>query len=206
MPLVPHVTPGSVVASTWGNLVADHVVMRFTTAAQRTSQLTAPILNQLTALDNRPGVVQYWNGNAWMDQGPGELYTHEPTAPVPITNGSAAQSHLVAGGGAWTFDGSPVLIEFYAPQAQTGAAAGASLMLQLFDGATDLGYWGQCISPAAAVLTAPVNLRRRLVPTAGSHTYRVTAWVPTGHPGNIGMGPGGAGQLAPGLFRVSRCA
>jgi hypothetical protein len=65
MPLVPHVASGQIVASTWGNLVADHVVMRFTTAAQRTSQLTAPILGQLTTLDTAPGRVEYWTGTAW---------------------------------------------------------------------------------------------------------------------------------------------
>lgn len=65
MPLVPHVASGQIVASTWGNLVADHVVMRFATAAQRTSQLTAPSVGQLTTLDTAPGVLEMWNGSIW---------------------------------------------------------------------------------------------------------------------------------------------
>jgi len=70
MPLVPHVAAGQIVASNWGNLVADQVVMRFTTAAQRASQLTAPVLNQMTTLDNRLDCIQRWNGSAWVDMAP----------------------------------------------------------------------------------------------------------------------------------------
>lgn len=67
MPFVPNVSAGQIVASSWGNLVAGQVVMRFTTTAQRSSQLTAPVLNQLTMIDTRPGVVQYWTGTTWAD-------------------------------------------------------------------------------------------------------------------------------------------
>lgn len=69
MPLVPHVAAGQIVASTWGNLVADHTVMRFTTAAQRTAQLPAPLTGQLTSRDDAPGVVEYWTGTAWVALG-----------------------------------------------------------------------------------------------------------------------------------------
>jgi hypothetical protein len=196
-----------VFASDFNPYVQQQVVARFASAATRSAAITAPVLNQLSMLDNRPGVVQFWNGSGWVDQGSAELFYNEITASVPISNTTAATSHLVAGGGAWTFDGGPVLIEFFAAQAQTGnAGAGASLMFQLYDGTTDLGYWGQFISPAAGVLCTPVNLRRRVTPTAGVHSYKVGAWVPNGGPGNVGMGPGGAGQLPPGLFRVSRCS
>lgn len=71
MPLVPIVSSGQVISSSaWGNLVGPQTVMRFTTASQRSSQLTAPVLNQLTMLDSRPGAIQYWNGTAWTDIGP----------------------------------------------------------------------------------------------------------------------------------------
>lgn len=40
-------------------------VARFTTTAQRTAQLPAPVLNQLSMTDDRPGVVTFWNGTAW---------------------------------------------------------------------------------------------------------------------------------------------
>lgn len=67
MPLVPHVSPNTTITSVWGNLVADHVVMRFTNATQRSSQLTAPVLNQLSMLDSRPAVIQAFGGSTWLD-------------------------------------------------------------------------------------------------------------------------------------------
>jgi hypothetical protein len=57
-------------ASDVNGLLMSQTVARFTSAAQRTSQLAAPVLNQLSVLDSRPGVVQYWNGSAWTDAYP----------------------------------------------------------------------------------------------------------------------------------------
>ena len=42
-------------------------VARFPSAAARTTQLPAPATGQLSSLDTRPSVVQYWNGSAWVD-------------------------------------------------------------------------------------------------------------------------------------------
>lgn len=49
------------------NYLMEQTVARFTNATQRTTQLVAPELNQLSMLDNRPGTVQYWTGSAWAD-------------------------------------------------------------------------------------------------------------------------------------------
>jgi hypothetical protein len=57
-------------ASDVNGYLMSQTVPRFTNATQRTSQLTAPVLNQLSILDSRPGVVQYWNGSAWVDAAP----------------------------------------------------------------------------------------------------------------------------------------
>lgn len=42
-------------------------VSRFTGASQRTSLLVSPAINQLSMLDDRPGIIQRWNGSAWVD-------------------------------------------------------------------------------------------------------------------------------------------
>lgn len=42
-------------------------VSRFPSAATRAAALTAPVVNQLTILDDRPGIIQRWNGSAWVD-------------------------------------------------------------------------------------------------------------------------------------------
>jgi hypothetical protein len=47
----------------------SQTVPRFTNAAQRTAQLTAPVLNQLSALDTAKGAPDYWNGSAWVPMG-----------------------------------------------------------------------------------------------------------------------------------------
>lgn len=200
MPLVPHVSSGQVIASTWGNNVADQVVMRFTTAAQRASQLTAPLVNQLTSRDDAPGRLEYWTGTAWADVA--ELAYAQATAPVTITNSAAASSHLVVGDSARTYDGSPVMINFFAIALTPNITAG-SIMFNLFDGGTDLGYFAQVIA-SAPTITIPVSASRRITPTAGSHQYRITAWVPAGGTGTIQAGAGGAGVLPPAHLRITR--
>jgi hypothetical protein len=48
-------------------LLMGQTVARFTNASQRAAAITAPVLNQLSMLDNKPGVIQRWNGSAWLD-------------------------------------------------------------------------------------------------------------------------------------------
>jgi hypothetical protein len=67
MPFIARPAGGQIIDPAWGTLVADAVVMRFATTAQRSSQLTAPVTGQLTTIDTRPGILQYWNGTAWTD-------------------------------------------------------------------------------------------------------------------------------------------
>jgi hypothetical protein len=67
MPFISRPAAGQIIDPAWGTLVADAVVMRFTTAAQRSSQLTAPVTGQLTTTDDRPGALQRWTGSAWVD-------------------------------------------------------------------------------------------------------------------------------------------
>lgn len=48
-------------------LYMAQTVARFPSAANRAAQLIAPLLNQLSCLDDRPGIIQTWNGAAWID-------------------------------------------------------------------------------------------------------------------------------------------
>lgn len=76
----------------------SQTVPRFTNASQRTSQLTAPVLNQLSMLDSRPGMVQYWNGTAWIDK---DTFVQSGTTAVTTNaNGEAAVIFPVAFGAA----------------------------------------------------------------------------------------------------------
>jgi hypothetical protein len=206
MPLVPHVTPASVIASTWGNLVADHVVMRFTTAAQRTSQLTAPLVGQLTTLDTAPGVVEFWTGTAWAPAvGPRQLAYAELTTSKTVSQAAEATADLVVAAPATTFDGGPIVVEFSAAAVVPASAAGALVMLWLYQDGTSLGRLATVLTPVAAQLVVPVHAQRRLTPTAGSHTYTVGA-TQTGGNGTVFGGPGGTAQYVPAFIRITRAA
>jgi hypothetical protein len=91
MPFIARPAAGQIIDPAWGTLVADAVVMRFTTAAQRSSQLTAPVAGQLTLLDTAPTVITYWTGTAWAPMGPLERYVFNATA---VTAGASAANDM----------------------------------------------------------------------------------------------------------------
>lgn len=67
MPYKVFVAGEEALAADVNSYLMSQTVPRFTNATQRTSQLTAPVLNQLSMLDSKPGAVQYWTGSAWAD-------------------------------------------------------------------------------------------------------------------------------------------
>ena len=75
------------------SLLMSQTVPRFTNATQRTTQLVGPVVNQLSMTDDRPGVIQYWTGTAWLDLlGPWTSYSPTLTRDTgewpTIRNGS----------------------------------------------------------------------------------------------------------------------
>src|SRR3954471_21243269 len=181
------VNPGDeALAADVNGLYMSQTVARFSTAAARTAAIAAPAVNQLSMLDNNPGNVDYWNGTAWMTAGSGgELQYTQITAGLAVNTYNAAGSNLVIAGPAQTYDGTAVVIEFFAPAALTPNVAGGVLNIDLWDASSAVCQLGQ-LSSSSPNLGAPLFLRRRITPTAGSHTWRVAAWV----------GPSGAGQIA----------
>lgn len=75
-------------ASDVNSQLMSQTVARFATAAQRTSLLTAPVLNQLSILDTRPSAIQSWNGSAWVDTNvaTGSLMVQGVAGAVVTTN------------------------------------------------------------------------------------------------------------------------
>lgn len=87
-------------ASHANDLFMSQTVARFTNAATRSAAIASPALNQLTMRDDKPGLVEAWNGSSWVPQGtriitfqvqpnvtapaPGSItYTLALTLPVP---------------------------------------------------------------------------------------------------------------------------
>ncbi len=96
MPFIPRPAAGQIIDPAWGTLVADAVVMRFTTAAQRSSQLTAPVTGQLTALDSSPGIIWYWTGTAWAVQPTAWESTYNTVTNLAVAANTTAQVDLPA--------------------------------------------------------------------------------------------------------------
>ena len=133
-----------------------------------------------------------------------ELGYLERTSNLSLSTGiSPATSELVIGSISAVCDGSPVEIEFFASDCTPASGSGNYLAFSLYvDGVEHTQVWGFFSNQAASLDYKPVFLKRRIVPSAGVHTFAVRAYsVAAG--GFIEMRPGGADR-APGFLRVSK--
>jgi hypothetical protein len=73
----------------------SQTVARFPTAANRTTQLPSPVLNQLSALDTAPGVVQYWDGSAWQEYAGPPWLSYTPPWLAASTNPTIGNGTIV---------------------------------------------------------------------------------------------------------------
>ena len=105
-----------------------------------------------------------------------EIGYDQVTSPVLVVSTTSPGTTVIAAS-AHTFDGGPVLAEFFCPIAVSPAVAGGILNVALFEGATNIAQIAQVVSPAAANTKVPILTRHRFSPSAGSHTYTVSAWV-----------------------------
>lgn len=108
------------------NYLMAQTVSRFPTAANRAANLIAPVLNQLTICDDRPGQVQYWNGGGWVDL----------IAPLPIPAGF----HLQSGNVVVTTDAFGSALISY-PQAFAGQPVVVGTEASGIDGNLSIYYW-----------------------------------------------------------------
>lgn len=148
-----------------------------------------------TAAD--PGLSQLIDtlerGDPWR-----EMTYNEFTSNVTVTVTAEATAITVVTADELDCDGKPVLIEFGTPRLDVGA--GGVVQVNLWDGATNLGYLGVF---ALAGANGGCTLQRRLTPTVGAHTYHVKANAVTAA-GAIYGGAGGAGAYLPGFIRTMR--
>jgi hypothetical protein len=179
------------------------------------------------------GEVPVWNGATWVrssatNVGPASLGSGTPSAsnmlrgdgswqtppgteigydqivsPVTVSSAAEATGTTVITCGAHTFDGSPVLVEFFAPQIQIAAAVDF-VIVSLFEGATQIGRLADPRNNTAGVTQqVAVTGKLRFTPTAGSHTYTVTAFRNASN-GTIAAGPAGASQEVPAYIRFTK--
>lgn len=183
----------------------SQAVARFTNATQRTSQLTAPVLNQLSMRDDRPGIPEFWNGSAWTGAGQGaELAYGQTSAGVNVSNTSASTGHQVVDLGNLTFEGFPVWAEFGAANVVSPTAG--YVFLGLYDGGANMFAILGAVASNASAVSAPVIARFKFTPTAGTHNFKVGAWL---SPGSTGVGTvqasgGSGGSYSPAFLRITR--
>jgi hypothetical protein len=132
-----------------------------------------------------------------------ELGYSQITSGVLPTSTSAASPDTVINDLTVVCDGSPILVEFYSNQVRPMNSAGTDIKISLYeDGSEETREWGRFYNGVANYDNKPCYLSRRLTPSAGSHTYKVTAFVSSGT-GYVGAGSGGTGE-APAFLRVSK--
>jgi len=122
-------------------------------------------------------------------------YVERTTSQSVTATTFAGASEVFATDLTFVADGSPVVVEFYAPQVAVG---GTYIVMNLSDGSTgDLGQIGYAASSGTA------KTEYRYTPSAGVQTLNVRAWVQSGT-GSLSGGAGGSGQFPPILLRVSK--
>lgn len=148
----------------------------------------------------------FWNGTMWVGGagGDSELGYDQITTTVSILATTLPPTTVIAGS-AHTFDGGPVVAEFFSPAVQMPSVAGGSVTALLMEAGVNIGIMGLFQNPAAAVARVPGLLRYRFTPSAGSHTYGFSAYcsATTGGP-FIGAGAGGLSINTPAYLRFTK--
>lgn len=80
--------------------------------------------------------------------------------------------------------------------------SGQQLVINLYDGAVDLGRIGILGNSASATLTIPLYVSRFLTPSNGVHTYNIKVWK-TGGTANLDSGAGGTATAVPSWMRIT---
>jgi len=135
-----------------------------------------------------------------------ELAYVEFTASVLISAATEATANVIVSAGAVTFDGGPVIVEFFSPYLEPGATALSQINVFAFEDGATLGQLWLTDKDDSAVLDAGSTgclARRRLTPTAGAHTIDIRA-CKLGANGHVLGGLGGAGNYLPGYMRITK--
>lgn len=154
------------------------------------------VSGQLPTWDN---AAKKWNPGPGLPGSP-ELGYSEITAAVVVSATSEPASNTIISLPAINFSAIPIELEFFSPEGNCAAVAGAILWVYLFDGPTSLGIIDTVRGNGTS---APLYARRRITPTAGSHTYLVKASI-TGGNGSVQAGPGTVGVRTPAFLRAAK--
>lgn len=152
---------------------------------------------------NGMGLARVSGAVAWVLP-PGYEWDYvQKTTNTNITNTTEGTADTILTGNAVTFDGAPVMVEWWSPSVQTPGTAGAIILVILFEGATVIGYFNAPVGVAGSENYGSQGGRYRFTPTAAAHTYHVKAIVTAGT-GVVGGGAGGTGAFLPTFMRITK--
>jgi hypothetical protein len=152
-------------------------------------------------------IISGGSGGAGSSQGT-EIGYDQITSNVNVTGTVHGTETTIITAAAHTFDGSPVLFQFFSPAVQTPTAALGTVTFDLYEGVTQIACLGIVFTQAAgASLELPISFFYRFTPSAASHTYLVSAYASatTGTP-FVGAGNGGttAAAYPPAFMRFTK--
>lgn len=135
-----------------------------------------------------------------------EIAYAEVTSNVTVSATAEATPTDIISLGALSFDGSPIILEFYC--ANAAVASGTMILVaNLWDDTTDLERWFDVRGGNATTPGFPIYARRRIVPTAGTHTFKVRG-IKGGGLTDVTMfanaGSAGAGTYSPIWMRATK--
>lgn len=125
------------------------------------------------------------------------------TSAVGIAHTSEGTADTVVTSASITFDGQPVMVEFYTPRVDTPAVSGQAVVLDLYLDSTIQGRIGVYVVPAGATLATPMTGRLRVTPSAAAHTFTVKVWASSAA-GSVYGGAGGTGANVAGFIRITK--
>lgn len=134
--------------------------------------------------------------------GPVQLAYSEYTTQITVTATAEPGTDIVSTPAA-IFDGSPVWIEVFLPYIEVGS--GNICWPVLIMDTTVVGRLGLVNNIGTTPIYVNGNsYRRRVIPSAGSHTFKIGAFKNGANTVNIGAGVGGPSVYVPGYIRITK--
>ena len=134
-----------------------------------------------------------------------EIGYDQITSSVNIASTTESAGTTIITCAAHTFDGALVMVEFFSPFV-TDSSVSSLTIVSLFESSTQISRLANTsASNAAQQSSVALTGRYRFTPSAGSHTYTVTAFAnsTTGTPA-VGAGAGGTGAYPPCFVRFTK--
>lgn len=136
-----------------------------------------------------------------------EIAYDQITSGVNIVSTTEATPTAVISGTAHTYEAAAYLFSFYSPSVTTPSSAAGIITILLMEDSASIGRIA--VVESVSVTTQQIDsvlAQYRFTPSAGSHTFGVSAFVSatTGTPA-VGAGAGGINTAVPAFLRVTKC-